>query len=62
MSKKRKITHICEFCGIVAELKVLSDDEGYNIIKCGNCKEVVTEGFGDPDELLDDYVEYEKYE
>ena len=62
MSKKKKITHICKFCGESADLIVLTDDDGYSIIKCNSCNQVVTEGFGDPDELLDDYVEYENYE
>lgn len=62
MSKTRKITHICKFCGRSAELVVLTDDDGYNIIKCSSCSQVVEEGFGDADELLDDYVEYENYE
>lgn len=57
-----KLIHICKFCGRSAELVVLTDDDGYNIIKCSICNQVVTEGFGDPEDLLNDYVEYEKYE
>ena len=62
MTRKRKITHICKYCGEAVEMKVITDSDNYNIIKCSNCKQIITEGFGDPEELLDDYVEYERYD
>ena len=59
---KNKLHHICKFCGASAEMEVMTDSDCYNIIKCRNCGQVVTEGFGDPEELLDDMVEYDNYE
>ena len=59
---KNELLHICKYCGESSKMIVMTDSYCYHIIKCDNCGQVVTEGFGDPEELLDDIVEYDNYE
>lgn len=59
MGRKKKISHICKFCGAFAEMRVDTDDDGYTVIKCNKCKSVVVEGYGDAEELLEENANYD---